>query len=68
MIKCEIYRCKYKVMKFIGICKECDKVYCHLHRYQESHLCCKLKERQLKRLSDRLLNESLKINQHYTPI
>jgi predicted nucleic acid binding AN1-type Zn finger protein len=50
-------------MKFIGLCKECEKVFCHLHRYQESHNCSKLREKkelELKRLSDKLFNESTK--------
>lgn len=63
MHKCDDYRCKYRVMKFIGACKDCEKIYCHLHRYPEAHFCPKLRERQafeLKNLSTRLLNESTK--------
>jgi predicted nucleic acid binding AN1-type Zn finger protein len=63
MHKCEDYTCKYKVMKFIGQCKGCEKVFCHLHRYPESHFCIKLKEKQqieLKRLSDKLFDEATK--------
>lgn len=61
MHKCESYSCKYKVMKFIGECKGCEKVFCHIHRYPEVHFCVKLKEKQkidLQRLSDRLYKEA----------
>lgn len=63
MHKCENHRCKYKVMKFIGTCKDCDKIFCHLHRYPEAHLCVKLRlrnELEIQRLSIRLINESTK--------
>ena len=61
MHKCESHSCKYKVMKFIGKCNSCEKVFCHIHRYPEMHFCIKLREKQkidLQRLSDKLHKEA----------
>lgn len=61
MYKCNYHGCKYKVMKFIGICKDCDKIFCHLHRYQEAHFCKNLhdkKAQERQKLSEKLYREA----------
>jgi len=44
MINCETSNCNNKILKIIGHCKSCDKKFCSIHRYPESHNCIKLSE------------------------
>jgi len=61
MVKCEI--CKIKANIVAGKCSYCEKIYCYLHRYQETHSCDKLKNHiddTICKLSTKLIQESLK--------
>lgn len=56
MINCENTNCNNKILKIIGYCKSCDKKFCSIHRYPESHNCIKLLEITLKNKQD-LINQ-----------
>jgi predicted nucleic acid binding AN1-type Zn finger protein len=65
MINCQNTNCNNKILKIIGHCKSCDKKFCSIHRYPESHICPKLSEIKLtskQQLIDKLHNESIQTN------
>jgi predicted nucleic acid binding AN1-type Zn finger protein len=64
-MKCNIKDCTNKALKLIGKCNGCNMIFCHVHRYENAHLCLKLiekKEIELKKLSDKLLGEAVQQN------
>jgi predicted nucleic acid binding AN1-type Zn finger protein len=65
MINCETTNCNNKILKIIGHCKSCDKKFCSIHRYPESHSCPKLSEIRLtgkRDLINKLHNNSIQAN------
>lgn len=65
VINCEKTNCNNKILKIIGYCKECDKSFCSIHRYPETHFCPKLSEIKLmgkKELINKLHSNSIKSN------
>lgn len=64
-LNCENTNCNNKILKIIGHCKSCDKKFCSIHRYPESHNCIKLLEIRLKNKQDlinKLHNDSIQTN------
>lgn len=62
MKACKYLECKNKAMKLIGGCKSCEKYYCHVHRYPETHNCIKLLEIKLNQkqtLVSKLMNDAI---------
>lgn len=52
MVNCETTNCNNKILKIIGHCRSCDKKFCSIHRYPESHNCPRLSDIKLKGKQD----------------